>query len=60
MRRMRQDPIDAPVQVLNQLIQDHYAYYGMAGNMRTLIPVYQTTEKAAGIGSLATAAKRAT
>ena len=44
MRAMRHDPVDVPVQVLNQLLQGHYAYYGMAGNMRALIPVYQATE----------------
>ncbi len=41
---MRHDPIDIQVQVLNQLLQGHYAYYGMAGNMRALIQVYQATE----------------
>ena len=44
MRAMRHDPVDVQVQVLNQLLQGHYAYYGMAGNMRALIPVYQATE----------------
>ena len=44
MRAMRHDPVDVPVPVLNQLLQGHYAYYGMAGNMRALIPVYQATE----------------
>ncbi len=44
MRAMRHDPVEVPGQVLNQLLQGHYAYYGMAGNMRALIPVYQATE----------------
>ena len=44
MRHMRHDPIEVQVQVLNQLLQGHYAYYGMAGNMRALIQVYQATE----------------
>jgi hypothetical protein len=44
MRKIRHDPVDVPVQVLNELLQGHYAYYGMAGNMRALIQVYQATE----------------
>jgi RNA-directed DNA polymerase len=44
MRKMRHDPVDVQVQVLNELLQGHYAYYGMAGNMRALIQVYQATE----------------
>ncbi len=44
MRKIRHDPVDVPVQVLNELLQGHYAYYGMAGNMRTL-QVYQATER---------------
>lgn len=44
MRHMRHDPIETQVQVLNQLLQGDYAYYGMAGTMRALIHVYQATE----------------
>jgi len=44
MRKMRHDPVDVQVQVLNELLQGHYACYGMAGNMRALIQVYQATE----------------
>jgi hypothetical protein len=45
MRQMRHDPVDVQVQVLNQLLQGQYAYYGVAGNIRALIQVYQATER---------------
>ena len=44
MRQIRHDPIAQHVPVINQMLRGHYAYYGMAGNMRALVQVYQATE----------------
>lgn len=44
MRQMRHNPIEVQVQVLNQLLRGRYAYYGMAGNVPTLLRVYRATE----------------
>ena len=44
MRQMRHDSVAVQVQVLNELLQGHYADYGMADNMRALIQGYQATE----------------
>lgn len=41
MRKIRHAPIDVQVQKINQILQGHYAYYGMAGNLRWLIKGYK-------------------
>lgn len=43
MRSIRHEPIEVQANKINQMLQGHYAYYGMAGNMRSLIKVYQTS-----------------
>lgn len=40
MRRMQHDPVELQALKINQMLQGHYAYYGMAGNMRCLNKVY--------------------
>ncbi|GMA64866.1 hypothetical protein GCM10025859_53060 [Alicyclobacillus fastidiosus] len=44
MRKIRHRSIEEQVRQINQMLQGHYAYYGMAGNMRWLIKVYQATD----------------
>lgn len=41
MRTIRHAPIELQASKINQMLRGHYAYYGMAGNMRCLIKVYQ-------------------
>jgi len=45
MRRMRHEPIPEQVQHLNQMLRGHYAYYGIAGNFRTLQRVHRAVER---------------
>ena len=45
MRKIRHEPIEAQAIQINQILQGHYAYYGMAGNMKWLIKVYKEAEK---------------
>jgi len=45
MRKIRHEPIEAQAIQINQMLQGHYAYYGVAGNMKWLLKVYQATEK---------------
>lgn len=45
MRKIRHEPIEAQATQINQMLQGHYAYYGVAGNMKWLLKVYQATEK---------------
>ncbi len=40
MRRMQHDSIEFQAMKINQMLQGHYVYYGMAGNMRCLNKVY--------------------
>jgi RNA-directed DNA polymerase len=44
MRRMRHEPLREQVDHLNQMLRGHYAYYGIAGNLRTLRKVHRAVE----------------
>ena len=44
MRRMRHSPLGDQVERLNQMLRGHYAYYGIAGNIRTLRKVHRAVE----------------
>jgi len=45
MRRMRHLPIREQVDHLNQVLRGHYAYYGIAGNIRALQRVHRAVER---------------
>jgi RNA-directed DNA polymerase len=45
MRRMCHLPIREQVKNLNRVLRGHYAYYGIAGNFRTLQRVYRAVER---------------
>jgi group II intron reverse transcriptase/maturase len=45
MRRMRHLPVQEQVTNLNRVLRGHYAYFGIAGNLRALQRVYQMTER---------------
>jgi RNA-directed DNA polymerase len=45
MRRMRHSPIREQVDYLNQMLRGHYAYYGIAGNIRSLRKVHRAVER---------------
>lgn len=45
MREIRHQSLEEQARQINQILQGHYAYYGMAGNMKWLIKVYGSTEK---------------
>ena len=44
MRRMRHSPLGDQVERLNQMLRGHYAYYGIAGNLRALRKVHRAVE----------------
>jgi len=44
MRRMRHESIQEQVESLNQMLRGHYAYYGIAGNIRALRKVHRAVE----------------
>jgi RNA-directed DNA polymerase len=44
MRRMRHRSIREPADILNQMLRGHYAYYGIAGNIRALQRVHRAVE----------------
>jgi RNA-directed DNA polymerase len=44
MRRMRHSPLGEQVERLNQMLRGHYAYYGIAGNLRALRKVLRAVE----------------
>ena len=44
MRRMRHLSIREQVNHLNQMLRGHYAYYGIAGNLRALLRVHRAVE----------------
>src|SRR5580692_11189708 len=44
MRRMRHAPLREQVERLNQMLRGHYAYYGIAGNLRALRQVHRAVE----------------
>jgi RNA-directed DNA polymerase len=45
MRRMRHLSIQEQVNHLNQMLRGHYAYYGVAGNLRALLRVHRAMEQ---------------
>jgi exopolyphosphatase/pppGpp-phosphohydrolase len=45
MRRARHLPIREQVENLNSVLRGHYAYYGIAGNIRSLQKVYRAVER---------------
>lgn len=45
MRKIRHQSLEEQSRQINQILQGHYAYYGMAGNMKWLIKVYVAVEK---------------
>ena len=45
MRRIRHDAIKKQVGELNAVLRGHYAYYGIAGNIRALFKVYGAVER---------------
>ena len=44
MRRMRHSPLREQAEHLNQMLRGHYAYYGIAGNIRALRKVHRAVE----------------
>ena len=44
MRRMRHFPLQEQADQLKQMLRGHYAYYGMAGNVRALRKVHRVVE----------------
>lgn len=45
MRQIRHDRLEAQVAVINQLLQGHYAYFGLAGNLRSLQQIYRVVTR---------------
>src|SRR5208283_5682583 len=45
MRRIRHDTISDQVDEINAVLRGHYAYYGIAGNIRALLKVYWAVER---------------
>jgi len=45
MREIRHDRVDDQARWINQLLQGHYAYFGMAGNWRQLYQVYRVVTR---------------
>jgi len=45
MRRIRHDTISDQVDEINAVLRGHYAYYGIAGNIRALLKVYRAVER---------------
>ena len=45
MRRMRHLPVREQVSNLNTVLRGHYAYYGIAGNFRSLQKVHRAVER---------------
>lgn len=45
MRRMRHLSIQEQLNHLNQMLRGHYAYYGVAGNLRALLRVHRAVEQ---------------
>jgi RNA-directed DNA polymerase len=38
-------PVSQPQQALNQYLRSHYSYYGIAGNIQSLLRLSRLTEK---------------
>jgi RNA-directed DNA polymerase len=45
MRQIRHHQIDEQVGAINAVLRGHYAYYGVAGNIRALFKVYRAVER---------------
>ena len=45
MRRIRHDKISDQAGEINTVLRGHYAYYGVAGNLRSLVKVYRVVER---------------
>ncbi|HEY6389102.1 MAG TPA: group II intron reverse transcriptase/maturase [Candidatus Acidoferrum sp.] len=45
MRLMRHSPLPEQVNHLNQMLRGHDAYYGIAGNLRSLLKVHRAVER---------------
>ena len=45
MLRMRHLPVREQVSNLNTVLRGHYAYYGIAGNFRSLLKIYRAVER---------------
>jgi len=45
MRRVRHHKIGDQVSEINAALRGHYAYYGVAGNIRSLFKVYRAVER---------------
>ena len=45
MRRIRHHAISDQVGEINAVLRGHYAYYGVAGNLRSLVKVYRAVER---------------
>ena len=45
MRRIRHHTISDQVGEINAFLRGHYAYYGVAGNLRCLAKVYRAVER---------------
>ncbi|BCH26948.1 hypothetical protein MesoLjLb_67330 [Mesorhizobium sp. L-8-3] len=45
MRQIRHPGISDQVRAINAALRRHYAYYGVAGNIRSLTKVYRVTER---------------
>ena len=45
MRRIRHHTISDQVGEINAFLRGHYAYYGVAGNLRCLVKVYRAVER---------------
>src|SRR5215813_6587518 len=45
MRRIRHQTISEQVSEINAVLRGHYAYYGVAGNLRSLVKVYRVVER---------------
>ena len=41
MRPIRHQPISEQVGKINAVLRGHYAYYGVAGNLREIVKVYR-------------------
>ena len=45
MQRIRHQTISEQVGEINAVLRGHYAYYGVAGNLRSLVKVYRVVER---------------
>jgi RNA-directed DNA polymerase len=45
MQRIRHHPISEQAGEINAVLRGHYAYYGVAGNLRSLVKVYRVVER---------------